>query len=267
MPTLRLKIQYNKNEGLLISPSELRESYLFGIPVCTTDGRKLPSSAIKNSIAAAQARIESLFSIKLNRQVIEESKDYVREEWNVWGYVKSTYPIAYPDDLKGFINSVRQVNYPREWLSIKKTESVAVWRNLYVIPNSGSERGATMTQNSLVFNGVFPHLGYYGKTYIPNYWRLKYITGWRTDELPEDLVDIISKFAAINTLAIIGDYLYGVGIGSLSISLDGVSQNTPLTKSGKYGMFSGRIQMYIDDINNMMENAKYIYKGITFDCL
>ena len=96
---------------------------------------------------------------------------------------------------------------------------------------------------------------------------MKYITGWRTDELPEDLVDIISKFAAINTLAIIGDYLYGVGIGSLSISLDGVSQNTPLTKSGKYGMFSGRIQMYIDDINNMMENAKYIYKGITFDCL
>jgi hypothetical protein len=266
MPTLRLKIQYNKNEGLLLSPSELRENYLFGIPVCTNDGRKISSSTIKQQIKSAQEKIERLFSIKLNRQVIEESKDYIREEWNNWGYVKSTYPISYISNLFGFINSVKQVIYPQEWLSIKKTESVAVWRNLYVIPNSGSYQGATMTQNSLIFNGVFPHMGYYGKTYIPNYWRLKYITGWKSSEIPEDLLDLICKLASINILAIIGSYLYGTGVQSWSVSLDGVSQSVPL-KNGRFGMFSDRIELYTQEIDKIIESAKYVYKGITFDCL
>jgi hypothetical protein len=267
MPSLRLKIRYNKNEGLLISPSELRENYLFGIPVCTTDGRKLSPQTIKQQISAAQKRFETLFSIKLNRQVIEESKDFVRQEWNVWGYVKSTYPIAYTDKLRGYINEACQVNYPSEWLSIKKTESVAVWRNLYVIPNSASTEGATMTQNSIIYNGVYPHLGWFGKPYIPNYWRLKYITGWRSDEVPDDLMDAICKYASINVLAIIGSYLYGTGMSSISVSLDGVSQNIPLTKGGKYGMFSDRIQLYTEQLNDMMENMKYLYAGLTFDVI
>lgn len=264
MATLKLKIRYNKNEGLLLNPTELRENYLFGIPVCTTDGRKMSPSTIKQQITSAQKRIETLFSIRINRQVIEESKDFQRQEWQTWGYIKSTFPIAYIDDLKGFINTAQQVNYPKEWLSLKKNESVAIWRNLYVVPNSASPHGATMTQNSIIYNGVTPHLGYYGKSYIPNYWRLKYITGWKSDELPEDLVDFISKFAAINVLAIIGSYLYGVGLGSISISLDGVSQNTPLTRGGKYGMFSDRITLYMEDINSVIESLKYIYKGLTW---
>lgn len=267
MPSLRLKIQYNKNEGLLLSPSELRENYLFGIPVCTTDGRKMSAQTIKQQIVASQKRFEKLFSIKLNRQVIEESKDFVRQEWNVWGYVKSTYPISFPDNLKGYINEACQVNYPKEWLSIKRTEAVAVWRNLYVIPNSSSVEGAKMTQNSIVYNGVYPHLGWFGKSYIPNYWRLKYITGWNPDEIPEDLVDLISKYASINVLAIIGSYLFGVGVSSISVSLDGVSQNIPLTKGGKYGMFTDRIQLYTDQINEMMENMKYIYSGFVMETL
>lgn len=204
MATLSLIIKYNKNEGLIISPSELRENYLFGIPICTVDGRKLPSSVLKQKIKAAQSRIERLYSIKIERQVIEESKDFVRQEWNVWGYVKSTYPIAYVDDLKGFINSAQQVNYPHEWLSVKKTEAVAVWRQLYVIPNSKSLHGANMTQHSIIFNGVVPHLYYYGKSYLPNYWRLKYITGWNADEIPDDLMDLICKLAAIEALSVIG---------------------------------------------------------------
>lgn len=265
MPSLKLKISYNKNEGSIINASELMENYLFGIPVCTTDGRKLSAQAIKKQISAAQQRIETLFSIKLNRQVIEESKDFVRQEWNTWGYVKSTYPVAYPDNMKGFINDACQVNYPKEWLSIKKNENVAVWRNVHVIPNSSSDKGAEMSQHSIIYNGVYPHLGWFGKNYIPNYWRLKYITGWNAEDVPEDLMDLINKIAAINVLCIIGSYLYGVAMSSLSVSLDGVSQNIPLTRGGKYGMFSDRIQMYMDDVNNIMENAKYIYKGLTFE--
>lgn len=263
MPSLRLKITYNKNEGLLISPSELRENYLFGIPVCTSDGRKLSASAIKQHISAAQKRIESLFSIKLDRQVIEESKDFNRQEWLVWNYVKSTYPVAVPLNLNGFINQVRQITYPKEWISIKWSEAVAMWRNIYIVPNTDSEHGVNINNHGLIFNGVLPFTLYQGKEYIPNYWRIKYLTGWPAGEIPDDLADMISKLAAINVLGIIGSYLYGVGLSSLNVSLDGVSQSFPL-KNSKYGMFGDRIQMYLDDINSVFENMKYIYKGITW---
>ena len=154
-------------------------------------------------------------------------------------------------------------------MSLKKTEGVAVYRNVHLIPNSAKsvEGGTTMSQHSIIYNGVSPHLGWFGQNYIPNYWRLKYITGWDAKDLPDDLADMVAKFAAINVLSIIGSYLYGVGLSSISISLDGVSQNTPLTKGGKYGMFSDRISLYQDDINKMMESLQYIYRGIAFDVL
>lgn len=263
MPSLRLKISYNKNNGLLISPMELRETYLFGIPVCTTDGRKISQAALMQAIRSAQQKFERVFSIKLQKEVVEESRDFVREDFNHWGAVKVTYPIRYVDWLKGYINEMCQLTYPHEWLVIKRNQSVAQFRNLFLIPNSGSTRGgAIMTQNTLIYNGLSPHLAWFGQKWIPNYWRVKYITGWDADKIPDDLIDAINKLAAINAMAIIGTYLYGVGISSLNVSLDGVSQSIPLTKGGRYGLFSDRIQLYLDDLKEMWEGLKYEYSGI-----
>ena len=150
MPSLRLKIQYNKNMEMIMSPTELMENYLFGIPMCSNDGRKMSMSAIAQHIISAQTTIESLFSIKLTKQVIEENRDFIRQEFMSWGYIRTMYPIDYIDNLEGWINDVCQITYPKEWLSIKKIEAVAVYRNIYLIPNTGSKEGATMTQNSLI---------------------------------------------------------------------------------------------------------------------
>jgi len=265
MAILRLKIAYNKNNGLLISPTELREIYLFGIPVCTTDGRKISSQSLMQAIRSAQSKFETIFSIKLQKEVVEESRDFIREDFNNWGAVKVTYPIRYVDWLKGYINEACQVNYPHEWLVIKRNEHVAQFRNLFLIPNSSSTHGATMNQNSIIYNGISPHLGWFGQTRIPNYWRVKYITGWDADEIPNDLFDVICKLAAINAMLVIGSYLYGVGLGSLSVSLDGVSQNFPLTRGGKYGMFTDRITAYKEEIDQVWQDLKYCYAGFIFD--
>lgn len=267
MPSLRLKISYNKNNGLLISPSELREIYLFGIPVCTTDGRKLSSNSLMQAIRSAQSKFERVFSIKLQKEVIRESKDFIREDFNHWGFIKSTYPIAYASKLQGYINEACQTDYPHEWLVIKRNQNVATFRNLYLVPNSSSTHGATMNSTSLIYNGISPHIGFFGSRQIPNYWRLKYVTGWDADKVPDDLTDAICKLAAINALAVIGSYLYGVGISSLNVSLDGVSQSIPLTKGGRYGMFSDRIQLYLDDLEKMWSDLKYEYAGFVIDVL
>lgn len=111
--TLQLDILYNKNEGLVISPSELTENYLFGIPMCSPDGQRVSESSIKTQIKVAQARVEHLLSIKLKKQVIEESRDYIREEWNNWGFVRAMYPVVCIHSLCGFINSVCRPATPR----------------------------------------------------------------------------------------------------------------------------------------------------------
>jgi hypothetical protein len=258
-----IKIEYNKNVDLIMSPSELMENYLFGIPMCSNDGRKMSKSAIIKHILSAQTTIENLLNIKLNKQVIEENRDFIRQEFMSWGYIRTMYPIAYIDNLEGWINDVCQITYPREWLSIKKIESVAIYRNIYLIPNTGSKEGATMTQNSLIYNGISPHLGWFGQTFIPNYWHTRYVTGW--DKIPSDLFDFVAKLAAVNVLSVIGDVLYGVGLTSISISLDGVSQNTPLTRSGQGGIFGGRIKTYIDDMDKMLPILKSKYRGISFE--
>lgn len=265
MPSLTLKIQYNKNVDMSISPSELIENYLYGVPMCTSDGKKMSSQAILQHILAAQTNLENLFSIKLNKQVINESRDFVRQEFMSWGYIRTMYPIVNIDDLSGWVNDVAQVTYPKEWLSIKRTTEVAIFRNVYLIPNTGSKEGATMTQNSLIYNGISPHLGWFGQTYIPNYWRTIYITGW--DKIPADLLDFLAKSAALNVLAVIGDILYGIGITSINLTLDGVSQSTPLTRSSQGGLFAGRIKLYIDEMNRAMSTLKSKYRGISFEVL
>lgn len=113
----------------------------------------MSNSALEQHILAAQTQVENLFSIKLNKQVIEENRDFIRQEFMSWGYIRTMYPIVYIDNLEGWINEVCQITYPKEWLSIKKQEDIAVYRNLYLIPNTGSRNGATMTQNSLIYNG------------------------------------------------------------------------------------------------------------------
>lgn len=267
MATLRLKIRYNKNMEMILSPTELRENYLFGIPISSSDNEeRLSSSSLMQYIISAQSLTENLFNVKFIKQVIEENRDFNRQEFMSWGYIRTTYPIDYIDNLEGWINDVCQITYPREWLSIKKIEKVAVYRNVYLIPNTGSRDGATMTQNSLVYNGLSPHLGWFGQNYIPNYWRPRYVTGW--DKTPADLLEFVSKAAAVNFLGVIGDVIYGVGISSLNISLDGVSQNTPLTRSAQGGLFQGRIKQYIDDMNDrLLPILKSKYRGIAFEVL
>lgn len=265
MPIINLKISYNKNEGLVISPSDLVNLYLTGIPLCYPNGGSISEETIKQKILASQQELEDYLSIKLNRQVMEESQDFNREEFKQWGYVKTIFPIFEPLKLNGMINNIQQVNYPPEWLSIKRSTDKTKFRNLYLIPNT--EGGATQTQHAFVFSGITPHMGFFGTNFIPNYWRIKYLTGWEADEMPNDLIDTIAKYAAVQMLAIMGDLIYGAGIGNQSISLDGISQTYSTTKGGGKGAFAGRIQQYTEELTKKLPMLKGEYYGITFKVL
>lgn len=260
------KINFNKNEGLLISPSELLDTYLPGIPLCYPGGGQISYDNIKQKIKAAQVQLENLLSIKFQNQRIEERQDFVKTEYLRWGYIKTVYPIVRPLGLKGMINNIQQVQYPENWLSVKKGTDKTSFRNLFLIPNTG-DSGTAQNANAFVYSGMTFNLSFFGNDFIPNYWNISYCTGWEDGEVPMDLLDAVGKMAAMQVLAMSGDIIFGAGIGNQSISIDGISQSYSTTKGGGKGAFSGRIDQYKEELVETLIRLRGEYVGISFRML
>lgn len=274
MGTLLFEIQNYDTPELVINPDELVGQYLFGIPICNTQGKELSYDMIKQKILNAQASLESLLYIKLTEQLIHESSNFNRIEWENWGYVKTSYPVKVPLALEGYYNQIKQIGYPNQWLNSRKEQSSlhgsdesVYFRQIHIIP-SGTTGNAEL--NGVVYNGSTPFTLFLGTRYIPNYWRTTYVTGF--DRIPRELIDAVAKITAIQLLAILGDIYLGIGMNSYSISLDGLSQSTSLLKSNEYGVYGSRIKQYSNDLfgdgkldQGTIGALKAKYRGITFD--
>lgn len=262
MPKFSLNIEFNKNGGLVMSPSNLQNLYLAGIPLCYPNGGKVSQELIKQKLLSAQKYIENFLSIKLNKQIIEEEQDFNRQEFTSWGYIRTVFPINHAKKLEGRINNISQITYPESWLSVKDSTDTTSFRNLHIIPNT--KGAAEQNQYSVVYSGISPTVGYFGAQSIPNYWRVTYCTGWDIEDLPYDILDVIGKIAAIQVLAITGDLIFGAGVGNQSISIDGISQTYSTTKGGGKGAFAGRIEQYKNELEQSLRDLKAEYVGIMF---
>lgn len=263
MPKITLDIKYNKNEDLLISPAELRERYMWGVSVKNQDGSEIPDNILKYYILAAQEEISHFLNLKLKKQVINEQLDFNQTDWKRWGYLKCTYPVVCPMSLQGFLNTVKQIDYPTEWLSSKKINDGGELhhRNLYTIPAGNS----TAHSSAVIYSGIIPQLGLVGSQSIPNYWTVKYVTGF--DVIPRDIIEVVGKAAAINMFHISGDLILGAGIASFSLGLDGLSQSISSTSSATNAGYGARIIGYSNDIKRQMPLLKDYYRGFAFGVL
>jgi hypothetical protein len=260
MPTLSFNTKFKKNEGLVISPQELLDLYFYGITIKEPNGSNMPISTIKQFILSAQSEIEKWLGIKLIRQVVSEQKDFYRNDWYSWGYIRTTYPCVSPISLDGYIGDVKQISYPTEWLSARKTSDGELYhRHIYLVPSTNSP-----TSHQVVYTGITPHLSLMGNGQVPNYWHLEYETGFC--KIPHDLLNAIGMLAAINIFYIMGDIIMGnPGIGNQSISIDGLSQSLS-AKSDGYG---ARIKGYLEALNGtssgggLKEKLYNYYKGFT----
>lgn len=257
MPQISLSIKYRPASNVVISPSELIEQYFFGIAIQTKDGRKMSSDSIRLYIEAAQDSVEKQLDIKIIPQNIEEDLSFDRNDWSAWGYIRTTYPVKKPHSLEGYVNTVRQISYPAEWLSHRKTNDGQYYRHLFLVPI----QGGAVDNNSMIFSGAMPHIGFLGNQTVPNYWKARYCTGF--DKIPHDLVNIIGKLAAINVFHILGDLILGAGIASQSIGIDGLSQSISTTSSATNAGYGARIQGYLADLKKEWPAVKAYYKGFT----
>lgn len=263
MPQLTFHIKYNKGTSSIIDPNDIRQNYLFGINL-QKQGQVLTDDVYQYYINAAVEQLQNYLGIKLFKQVIQESKDFYSDDWQQWGYVKTTYPVRCAFELTGYLGTIRQVTYPTDWLSVRKTSDGELYqRQIHIIPNS-----ANIQNEAIMYTGILPSVNYHSNRRIPNYWTMVYVTGF--DSIPADILNALGKIAALNILAMTSDaLLYQPGMNTNTISLDGLSQSISLNANG---VFSNRIKQYQLDLWGDGKNQGELqrladrYKAITFGC-
>jgi len=260
MATQTLSMVYGVNEGLVLSPSELLQFYFYGIEIKAKDGSSLSDYVWIQKILAAQSEVEKFLSVKLFRQVMTERLDFIRNDYYNWGFFKVTFPVREPLGLLGFIGTVQQIEYPLSWVSHMAISDESLYgRTLHIVP-TGSSTSSQGT--SVVFSGITPHLGFLGVDQIPNYWQIKYDTGFK--EIPSDIIDVVGKMAAIQIFTILGDIVLGAGIASMSLGVDGLSQSISTTSSAENSAYSARVKQYMSELKYQKAELKNYYKGLNF---
>lgn len=257
MPTITLVSKYNVDLDSVLSPGDIRDKYLFGINL-EKNGQVLDDDLISYYIKSSTEVIERELNIKLTKTVIDEGKDFYSDDWRNWGYIKGTYPVRYPISLNGYLGNIQQVVYPFNWLSCRVTSDGRLYsRQIYLVPNTSASYSEVV-----VFSGVMPLTRTYGsQPQIPNYWRLKYITGF--DKVPLDILNAVGKLATINILMVASDFLVkNPGQSSQSISLDGLSQSTSSFVNGQTGIFGSRVKQYSDELTKEIANLRNYYNDI-----
>lgn len=265
MPRITFQGIVNRNFNLIVSPYELKSRYLSGIP--------LPDSITDENLSffleSAAAELENYLSLKINKTIIIEDKDFYADDWRQWGFIKCTYPCVCAVELQGWLGTVQQISYPHDWLSSRKTNDNRWYsRIIYLVPNRSSSHS-----EALIYSGTYPQASYFGNSRIPDYWKLKYVTGW--DNPPVEIIDTIGMLTSVKVLQIISDALMigalrrtvnqqgqqvvtqngtsfgglGLGMSSKSISIDGLSQSYSSYVNGSTGVWGARLKQYMDMLN------------------
>lgn len=221
MPSIKYDIKLKQDEGLLFSPSFLIQNCLYGVKLCNSDGRALDNSVITTYIKAAQTEIERWLGISLTKRVIIEKEDFFINDWKNWGFIRTSFPVVKPLAINGYVNTVRQVVYPEQWLSSQKTSDGRFYkREMFIVPVSN----ASAQFNSVVFTGITPNIGFQFMNNVPNYWEIAYGTGF--NKIPADIIKAILYLAAIPLYMWLENaILPQSGLSNYSISIDGLSQS------------------------------------------
>ncbi len=105
---------------------------------------------------------------------------------------------------------------------------------------------------------------------VPNLWRITYDHGFADGCIPVAINDAIARLASIQALTTAGFLVIGAGIGSQSLSIDGLSQSISTTQSAENSIFSGNILDHKrvlfgerkDDPSALLSILKSYYKGM-----
>jgi len=266
MPTITYETKYRKNDGLVISPEELTSLYFYGISTRAKDGSEISNDTLRMYIMAAQQEIEKYLEIRFNKQFVEHTQTYFKDDyWGGFPILPTKLPVTKALSFIGFLNGVEQIKYPLDWLNIKTDSEGHYYKKIHLIPTGSTTSRANA---DIILTGITAYLGLTSYGQVPNYFHIQYITGFDYDQVPMDLINVVGKFAAIGVFAILGDIILGApGITGMSLGMDGLSQsiNTMMSPSG--GGYASRCKQYAAEIDVTLKRLRLFYKSFNISSL
>lgn len=165
-----------------------------------------------------------------------------------WVKIQTPFPqLLRVDNLYGAIANTRVIDIDLEWIEHSEQGGL-----IQLVPFN--------QEIAFDFIGLLWSNALRGASELPNFWHYNVIAGLR--EAPCDIQELIAKKAAIDALVIAGQAIRP-GLGSVSLSRDGVSESVSYINSAQYGLFTGTITAYKSWIEERGKELRAKYRGVT----
>lgn len=173
---------------------------------------------------------------------------FLPHDGSSWIQIQTQFPqLLRVDSLYGAIANTRIIDIDLEWIEIAQQGGL-----IQLVPFN--------QEIAFDFIGLMRANALHNSTELPNFWHFNMIAGLR--DAPAVIREVVAKKAAINALAVAGMALRP-GVGSLSLSRDGVSESVSYTTSAQYGIYTGIINTYKEWIDDHLPAMKGKYRGPT----
>lgn len=154
-------------------------------------------------------------------------------------------PVQYFNELYGKLANVRIVDVALEWVEPHKATG---WVEL--VPFA----------QEVAFNylGLVWVQSIRGPIPLPNFWNFDLLVGYA--KTPDVLIELVAKKSAIDALTLAGQAFHP-GLGSQSVSRDGVSESVSYTAAMQGGIFGAAIRTYQDWIDQNLTMLRGAFRG------
>lgn len=248
------KRPYSKD--LVITPDELKKIFLFGVDLTNDEGEPYPEEMFEFYIRSAQQWLESQLGglVLCEREITDETHDYYSTDYFSFSFIKLfRYPVQSVSKLAiQFPLSTGEIKFDPSWYRAESTNGI-----VNLVPTQGTFSTILLSQG-----GNYLPLLYNGMQYVPSLFRISYKAGFKKDQIPAQIKEIVGMKAAMGPLNIAGDLIAGAGIATKSISLDGLSQSISTTSSATNAGYGARILQYNKEIEARMKGLREYYGGI-----
>jgi len=239
----------------IMSVSELKTYYLFGLDLTDDSGTEYPDSLYEFFIKSAVSWLEHKLDLPLRTtRYVEEAHDFMREDYLQYIWLElAHYPVLELEEVKLVLPGDQLVHtFDPSWFQLEKDSG-----QLQLIPGPGSAGTILLGQV-----GAWLPLIYAQARMVPRMFRTTYTAGFEAGKLPDVLKDMVGKTASFGPLNIAGDLLGGAGIASQSISMDGLSQSFNTTSSATNAGYGARLLQYSKEIKEVIPTLHRYYHGV-----
>jgi hypothetical protein len=256
--------------GTVLTPDDIRYTYVWGTDFKSSQGNIFTDEQIQFFIDAGLAEIERMLNITIKKKRIKSTlsvdekslhkkADYDEEESlydfkyskiQRYGMIQTKQRPILKTSRCTLIN--RGANGEPDYvdllpsITVDKKNGVIKFLKRPFKPND-------------TWKGICEAISPYGaETWNSHlFYAIDYEAGFESsDDIPDDLRQIIGELIAMAILNIIGDGLMS-GLSSTSLSMDGVSESYSSTMSATSAYFGARLVEYRKDVEGYIEKNKY----------